>query len=298
MSCRQTELSRVTIWGAVINMALSALKLVAGIFGRSSAMIADAVHSLSDLVSDLIVLVMINISARGRDNGHDYGHGKFETLATFFASLLLIGVAIKLMQHGIADIRSVLSGEDLEAPSGFAAAIALLSVAVKEILYQWTIRVGRRFSCETLAANAWHHRTDALSSVGALIGIGGAILLGGKWILLDPLVSCIISVVIFVVAVKMSIPALLELTDASLPDETENEITRIISAVEGVSDVHDLKTRRLGPQIIIDVHIVVAPEMTVAKSHDVTIEAEEKIREKFGLETQISIHVEPSVDAK
>lgn len=298
MSSRKTELSRVTVWGAVINMVLSGLKLVAGIFGRSSAMVADAVHSLSDLVSDLIVLVMINISARGRDKGHDYGHGKFETLATLFASLLLIVVALKLMQHGIADIRSVVSGESIGKPSGFAAAIAFLSVAVKEILYQWTIRVGKKFSCETLVANAWHHRTDALSSVGALIGIGGAILLGGKWILLDPLVSCIISIVILVVAVKMSIPALLELTDASLPDEIENEIVQIISGVEGVLDVHDLKTRRLGPQIIIDVHIVVAPEMTVAKSHDVTIGAEEKIREKFGLETQISIHVEPSVDAK
>lgn len=298
MSSRKTELSRVTIWGAVINTVLSGLKLVAGIFGRSSAMIADAVHSLSDLVSDMIVLVMINISAKGRDKGHDYGHGKFETLATLFASLLLIGVAIKLMQHGLADIRSVMSGESLETPSVFAAAIAFLSVVVKEILYQWTNRVGKKFSCETLSANAWHHRTDALSSVGALIGIGGAILLGGKWIMLDPLVSCIISVVIFIVAVKMSIPALLELTDASLPDEVENEIIRIISGVDGVLDVHDLKTRRLGPQIIVDVHIVVAPEMTVAKSHDVTIEVEEKLRCEFGFETQISIHVEPSVDAK
>lgn len=295
---REHKITTVTVWGAVCNMALAALKLVAGLIGKSSAMVADAVHSISDLISDVVVIVMVKVASKGHDKGHDYGHGKFETLATAIISLLLLFVGAKLMAEAIGKIRFVISGGSLEAPGAIALWAALISIAVKEILYQWTMRVGKEVDSPAMVANAWHHRSDALSSVGSALGIGGAILLGGKWTILDPLVGGIISIVIIVVAVKMALPALSELTEASLPEETENKIISIIESIKGVDNAHALKTRRSGPNIIIDSHIVVDPHMSVYDAHEITTEAENAIREEFGDETQISIHIEPNVNAE
>ena len=276
---------------------LTAFKLVAGLLGRSAAMVADAVHSLSDLVSDVVVLVMVRISSKEQDKGHDYGHGKFETLATAIVALLLLVVGARLMAGGIERIRVVAEGGTLEVPGRIALWAALASIAVKEFLYQWTARVGKRVNSPVMITNAWHHRSDALSSVGAAIGIGCALIFGGKWAVLDPLVCCCISVFIFVIAVKMAIPALNELTEASLPEEMEEKIVGLILSVEGVDDVHALKTRRNGPNIIIEAHIVVDPEMCVAAAHDITELAEQKVRDEYGKETHITLHVEPSVES-
>lgn len=295
---REHKITTVTVWGTVCNMALAALKLVAGLIGKSSAMVADAVHSISDLISDVVVIVMVKVASKGHDKGHDYGHGKFETLATAIISLLLLFVGAKLMAEAIGKIRFVISGGSLEAPGTIALWAALISIAVKEILYQWTMRVGKEVDSPAMVANAWHHRSDALSSVGSALGIGGAILLGGKWTILDPMVGGIISIVIIVVAVKMALPALSELTEASLPEETENKIISIIESINGVDNAHALKTRRSGPNIIIDSHIVVDPHMSVYDAHEITTEAENAIREEFGDETQISIHIEPNVNAE
>ena len=297
MDYRTRQIQSVTFWGAVCNLALSALKLTAGPVGRSSAMVADAVHSFSDLVSDVVVLVFARISGKGKDKGHDYGHGKFETLATTVVSLLLLVVAARMIALSVGQIRSALAGAPPSAPGVIALVAAVVSIAVKEILYQWTARVGRRLSSSVMVANAWHHRSDALSSIGSLIGIGAAILLGGKWTILDPLVGLVISVVIIVVAVKMSIPALAELTDASLPDDVEQKITEIIDSVPGVSDVHELKTRRCGHYSIAEVHMVVRPDMTILEAHDLTVEAERRLHAAFGDDMQVTIHVEPSVDS-
>ena len=291
-------ISSVTVWGAAANLGLSALKMAAGILGRSSAMMADAVHSLSDLVSDVVVLVMVRVASKGKDKSHDYGHGKFETLATVIVSLLLLIVGARLMAGAIRSIRFVIDGGVLEAPGMIALWAALVSIAVKEILYQWTSRVGRKVDSSAMVANAWHHRSDALSSVGSAFGIGGALLLGGRWTVLDPIVGGIISIVIIVVAVQMAIPAVNELTEASLPDDVEDEILGIIESVEGVDNVHDLRTRRSGPDIIIDVHIVVDPDMSVRDAHDITSVAETAVRQKYGESTQLSIHVEPNIDSE
>lgn len=279
------------------NLALTAFKLVAGLLGRSAAMVADAVHSLSDLVSDVVVLVMVRISSREQDKGHDYGHGKFETLATAIVALLLLVVGARLMAGGIERIRMVAEGGTLEVPGRIALWAALVSIAVKEVLYQWTARVGRKVNSPVMITNAWHHRSDALSSVGAAIGIGCALIFGGKWAVLDPLVCCCISVFIFVIAVKMAIPALNELTEASLPEEMEEKIVSLIRSVDGIDDVHALKTRRNGPNIIIEAHIVVDPDMCVAAAHDITELAEQKVRDEYGKETHITLHVEPSVES-
>ena len=295
---REQKISQVTIWGAIGNLLLTAFKLVAGLLGRSSAMIADAIHSLSDLVSDIVVLVMVKVSSKGVDDNHDYGHGKFETLATVVVAIILLWVGVELLIEGIGKIRLVLVGETLPVPGTIALWAALISILVKEILYQWTSRVGKKVNSSAMITNAWHHRSDALSSIGAAIGIGGAICFGGKWVILDPIVGCIISIFIVVIAVKMAIPALYELTDGSLPEEIEQHIMQLILSVDGVTNVHDLRTRRNGPIMIIGAHIVVDPNMTVANAHHLTVLAENAIRNQFGNETQISIHIEPTEEAE
>lgn len=297
MNEREKEISRVTVWGAVCNLLLSCLKLVAGIVGRSSAMVADAVHSFSDLITDVIVLVMVRLSARGCDRDHDYGHGKYEPLATAAISVILLIVGAELMAGGIRKIKMILGGEEMPVPGFIALGAALLSIIVKEILYQWNSRVGKRLDSTAMVANAWHNRSDALSSIGSAIGIAGAIILGGKWIILDPIVACIISVVIIVVAVKMSYPAIRQLTDASLPDDVEDRIVSIIESVSGVGNVHELKTRRNGPDHIIAAHLVVTPQMTVKEAHDIMTEAEIRLKREFGPKTQVSLHVEPDIDS-
>ena len=290
---RERTVMRVTAAGAAANLALSAVKLAAGLLGKSAAMVADAVHSLSDLLSDLVVIVMVRIAGREKDDNHKYGHGKFETLGTVILSIILLVVGAKLMANAIRSIVFVAEGGVIEAPGHVALWAALISIAVKEILYQWTAAVGRKVNSQAMVANAWHHRSDALSSVGAAVGIGAAILFGGKWTVLDPIVGALISIVIIVVAVKMIIPAIGELTEASLPKETEKRIVDIIISVPEVLGVHELKTRRTGPDIVVDAHIVVDPELTVAKAHDIATAVEDGLRGEYGPRTQISIHVEP-----
>ncbi|MCQ2141644.1 MAG: cation diffusion facilitator family transporter [Bacteroidales bacterium] len=290
---REQTISRVTAWGAVGNLVLAAFKLLAGVVGRSSAMLADAVHSLSDLVSDVIVIVMVKVSSKAADDDHAYGHGKYETLATMAVSLLLLVVGAKLMAEGVEKIRIVASGRELPMPGSVALWAAIVSIVVKEVLYQWTARVGKRVNSPAMISNAWHHRTDALSSIASALGIGAALAFGGQWVILDPVVACLISIFIIVVAVKMALPALHELTEGALPAETEKQIISIISAVPGVDNVHGLKTRKNGPSFIISAHVVVNPSMSVAEAHHITVLAEQSVRRVFGKETQISIHIEP-----
>lgn len=296
MERREQEISQVTVWGAIVNIALSGLKLLGGILGHSAAMLADAVHSLSDLVSDAVVLIMVRIASKGQDKSHDYGHGKFETLATVIVAILLLIVGGRLMAEGVGKIVLVAKGGAIDVPGNIALFAAIVSIIVKEALFQWTVRVGKKNNSPAVITNAWHHRTDALSSIGAAIGIGAAIIFGGKFVILDPIVCCIISIFIILIAVQMAIPALKELTESSLPDDVEDEISGIIQSVEGVRNVHALKTRKSGPDIIIDSHLVVDPEMTVAEAHRITEIAESALRSKYGEKTQISLHVEPSDD--
>lgn len=297
MDSRSEEIQRITLWGALGNIILTIIKFLAGIIGGSAAMVADAIHSASDLVSDIIVIVFTRISAHGKDKSHDYGHGKFETMATVIVSILLLAVGVEMLQASYDEVCIVLSGTPLPAPESIALWAAVISIASKELLYQWSVRVGRRLSSQVVIANAWHHRTDAFSSVGSLLGIGGAILLGGKWTILDPIVGGIISAVILIVAVRMVIPALAELTEVSLPEETERHIIDITMSVPGVRDIHELRTRQCGHYCIADFHIVVDPKMCIQIAHDITVEIETRLREKFGNEMQINIHIEPSKDA-
>lgn len=295
---REKEIRRITLWGAVVNIVLTAGKIVAGIFGRSAAMVADGIHSLSDLLSDAVVLIFTHISSKGKDRDHSFGHGKFETLATLIVSIILVTVGGNLMSNGIRSIIGVFNGTEIPKPGYIALIAAAVSIASKEWLYHATVRVGKKTGSTVVIANAWHHRSDALSSIGSLIGIGGAIVLGDKWTVLDPLASCLISIAIIVVAVKMALPSLAELLETSLPEDIEQEIIRIASSVKGVNDIHDLKTRRNGISFIIDAHIVVNPEMSIVEAHDISTDVEEALRMKYGPETQLSIHVEPDRTSK
>lgn len=298
MKNREQEIRSITLWGAVVNVVLTVGKILAGVFGRSAAMIADGVHSLSDLLSDIVVIVFTHISSKGKDRDHSFGHGKFETLATLIVSVILLAVGIDLMAGGVKSIIDVLGGEVLPKPGYIALAAAIVSIAAKEILYRVTVRKGQKINSPVVIANAWHHRSDALSSIGSLVGICGAIFLGEKWTVMDPLASCAISIAIIVVAVKMALPSLAELLETSLPEDIEKEITQTAMEVAGVNDIHELKTRRNGISFIIDAHVVVSPSMTVVEAHDIATAVEDRLKEKFGSETQISIHVEPDRDSR
>lgn len=295
---RTSKVTFVTLVGSVVNIVLTVFKILAGIMGRSTAMIADGIHSLSDLLSDIIVIVFVKISSKGRDKNHDYGHGKFETFATLIISLMLIVVAANLMSGGIGKIKAILGGEQVSSPGMIALWAAVASIVFKEALYHYTIIQGKALNSPMMIANAWHHRSDAMSSIGSLIGIGGAIFLGNKFVILDPVTGCVISIFIFVMAVRMSVPAIKELLDVSLPDEVEERIEATAKTIPGVIELHELKTRREGPGIIMEGHLVLHSDISLKEAHNISKKVEESLRKEFGTETQISLHLEPEDDAE
>ena len=290
---RKRRIYRVTLVGFAVNLVLSLAKLAAGVFGRSGAMVADAVHSFSDLATDVVVIGFARISAKPRDDGHDYGHGKYETLATILISMALGVVGVGILVNSIGAVRSVLDGGVLPRPGLVALVAAVLSIAAKEILYRYTVREGRAIDSPSVVANAWHHRSDALSSLGTLVGIGCAYFLGDKWRIADPIAALIVAVFIFKVAFDLIRTGVGELLEKSLPEETEREILRIVTLDPAVREPHNLRTRRIGAAIAIEIHIRVDGAMTVARSHALTVGIERRLRERFGEGTMIAVHVEP-----
>lgn len=290
---REDQITKVTLTGSVVNLLLVCLKAVAGIAGHSAAMVSDAVHSLSDFITDIVVLVFVRISAQPQDEGHDYGHGKFETLATLLIGLALAAAAIGIVVSGATKLARWLQGEDLPSPGLMALWAALISIVTKEALYQYTRIKGRKLDSPALTANAWHHRSDALSSVGAAIGIGGAIFLGNRWTVLDPLASIVVGAMLVKVAWDLLGPSFGELTESSLPQETEAEMLSIIKGIDGVHDPHNLRTRRVGNRIVAEVHIRLDGNLTLADAHDKATEVERRIKARFGPQSHIVVHMEP-----
>ena len=291
---RTASANRVTWVGFFVNLLLTAAKLAAGIVGHSGAMIADAVHSLSDFATDIVVLASFRVVGKPADKGHDYGHGKYETLATAIigAALLLVGAGI--FWGGATKIWNVIvRGQSLAAPGYVALGAAVVSIVVKEWLYRYTVRIGKRIDSPAVIANAWHHRSDAFSSIGTMLGIGGAILLGAKWHILDPLAAVVVSFFIIKVAFEISSGSVRELVEESLDDDAEAEIIGIVAGISGVGDPHKLRTRRIGHDVAVDLHVRVDPDLRVAAAHVLATEVETRIRARFGPSTIISIHVEP-----
>ncbi|EJW95243.1 cation efflux family protein [gut metagenome] len=290
---REREIYKVTLWGSVVNLLLLLFKFVAGICGHSAAMLADAVHSLSDFVTDVVVIFFVRLSNKPEDKGHDYGHGKYETLATAIIGMFLFAVGLGILWNGVSSIYAFWQGEVLEQPGMVALVAALLSVLMKELLYRYTVACGKKLQTQVVVANAWHHRSDALSSIGTAVGVGGAILLGASWRVLDPIAAVVVSLFILKVAVCLLLPCVDELLEKSLPDEVEHQIEQAVLAFPGVSEPHHLRTRRIGSYYSIDLHVRMDGKITLEEAHAVATAIEYKLKELFGQSTLINIHVEP-----
>lgn len=290
---REKEIFRVTWIGSSVNFGLLVFKFVAGIVGHSAAMVADAVHSLSDFVTDIIVIAFVRISGKPEDEDHGYGHGKYETLATAIIGIILFFVGVGILVNGATTVADTLRGQPLEAPSHIALVAATVSILLKELLYRYTIHAGKRLNSQAVVANAWHHRSDAFSSTGTLVGIAGAIFLGERWRILDPIAAIVVSAFIIKVAIQLLKPCVDELLERSLPTEVEGQIREIILSFPMVSAPHHLRTRRIGNHIAIEVHVRMDGATPLAEAHSVASDIEKRLKTTFGEDTHIGIHMEP-----
>jgi cation diffusion facilitator family transporter len=291
---REKEIYKVTLVGGAVNAILLVFKFMAGIVGHSSAMIADAAHSLSDFVTDIIVLVFVKISNKPQDKSHDYGHGKYETLAMTIIGIALMAVAIGIIVKGTLKIAAWANGDVLEAPGMLAFWAAIVSIVMKEAVYQYSIIKAKKLNSKAVEANAWHHRSDALSSIGTAVGIGGAVFFGQRWTILDPVASVVVGAFIVKVAFDLLKNGIGDLMEQSLPDQVENEILQLASSVPGVTEPHDLRTRRIGNHYAIELHILMDGSLTLKEAHDKASEVEDLLRKHYGKETHVAVHVEPN----
>ena len=291
---REKQIFRVTLLGSFVNLLLVVFKFIAGIVGHSAAMVADAVHSLSDFITDIIVIIFVAISGKPEDSDHSYGHGKYETLATAVIGIILFFVGVGILISGIKAIVGALQGEPLQAPSLLALIAAVISIVVKEALYHYTVKRGKALDSSSVVANAWHHRSDALSSIGTAIGIGGAVFLGEQWRILDPIAAVVVSIFIIKVAIELIKPCIDELVERSLPEEVEQRIHALILQSPQVSSPHHLRTRRIGSCIAIEVHIRMDGQISLSEAHQVASDIERRLKAEFGEKTHIGIHMEPT----
>ena len=296
---REKKIYRVTLKGSAVNVVLLVSKFVAGIVSGSAAMIADAVHSLSDFLTDFVVVIFVKLSAKPQDEDHDYGHGKYETLATAFIGILLFFVGAMIMYNGAKSIYSAFRGEVLPVPGVVALIVALLSIALKEWAYRFTVKVGKEVDSQAVVANAWHHRTDAFSSVATAAGVGAAYFGGEKWAVLDPVAAVLVSVFIIKTAYDLITQAVGELLEKSLPPDVEDRIVQIAESEPEVTDIHGLKTRRIGSRIAIEMHLRMPGNISLYHAHCHVSNIEDSLKNEFGNETHIAIHFEPQkIDGK
>ncbi|MDP3461629.1 MAG: cation diffusion facilitator family transporter [Bacteroidales bacterium] len=292
-SSRSKQALQVTIVGFVVNVVLSTGKIIAGVSGKSGAMLADGIHSLSDLVTDIMVWFFVGVSDKESDQTHHYGHGKYETFATMLISMVLLAVGIGIFFNGAGAVLKALGGQPPEKPGMIALYAALMSIALKEALYWYTLRTGKSINSMAVVANAWHHRSDALSSVGTSLGIGGAIFLGESWYILDPIAGMVVSFFIARVAWQLGGPSIRELLEAAPSSEIREEMSDIIGKVTGVKDYHNLRARSIGKAMAIEVHIKVDKDLSVEASHNIASQVEILLRQRFGQQTHVGVHVEP-----
>ena len=289
----EVKIGRHVTWvGFWTNAGLSVMKILAGVFGRSSAMIADGVHSASDLLTDIAVLIVIGVSRKKADPSHSYGYGKIETFVTFLMSLLLGAVGIGILVDGVERGISFFKGDEIMQPTWLALGMAIASIAAKEWLFRYTRSAARKISSSAMEANAWHHRSDAFSSLATLAGIAGAMFLGPKWRFLDPLAAVVVSALIVAMACNMAKTSVKELVEASLPKEDSDAIANIIMTTPGVKDFHHLRSRSNGNTKIIDFHIKLDPDITLKAAHDIATNVENRLKAEFN-PSVVNIHMEP-----
>lgn len=291
---REKKIYHITFVGSIVNFLLLVFKFVAGTLGRSSAMIADAVHSLSDFVTDVIVILFVRIAGKPVDDDHAYGHGKYETLASVIVGIMLGIVGIGLAWNGTEKTIAFFKGVPIESPTYLALTAAIISIISKEALYRYTVKAGKNLNSPALVANAWHHRSDAFTSIATLAGIGGALILGEKWRVLDPLAAVVVSGFIIKAAYSLMKPGIDELLEKSLPKEQVERISSIIASVPGVESFHRLRTRRIGANIAVDVHVKMDGDISLRRAHEIASLAEQRLKEEYGRGTYVGIHMEPS----
>lgn len=290
---REKEIYKLTLWGSLVNFLLLVFKFVAGFVGNSAAMIADAVHSLSDFITDIIVILFVRVSSMPKDENHHYGHGKYETLATAIIGVVLFAVGVGILVNAVETIIDFFHGKELAAPNIWALGAAAVSIVFKEALYQYTVYKGKNLNSNALMANAWHHRSDALSSIGTLLGISGAMFLGEKWRVLDPIAAFLVSIFILKVAIELTKASLEELLEKSLPKKTQEKILNIIHSFPEVKSPHNLRTRHIGSNIAIEFHIRMDGNLSLNEVHGITKRMENALKAEFGPLTHIGIHMEP-----
>lgn len=290
---REKEIYKLTLWGSLVNFLLLVFKFVAGFVGNSAAMIADAVHSLSDFITDIIVILFVRVSSMPKDENHHYGHGKYETLATAIIGVVLFAVGVGILVNAVETIIDFFHGKELAAPNIWALGAAAVSIVFKEALYQYTVYKGKNLNSNAVMANAWHHRSDALSSIGTLLGISGAMFLGEKWRVLDPIAAFLVSIFILKVAIELTKASLEELLEKSLPKKTQEKILNIIHSFPEVKSPHNLRTRHIGSNIAIEFHIRMDGNLSLNEVHEITKRMENALKAEFGPLTHIGIHMEP-----
>ncbi len=287
------EINKVTLVAILVNLSLSGIKISAGLFGNSRALFADGLHSLSDFSTDIVAYLGARLGKKPPDDYHNYGYGKYESLSTLIISLFLGFVAVQIFIDGLESILSVIRGGTIEPPSWLAFAAALASIALNEGLFRYALSVGKKIQSDSIIANAWHHRSDGWTSVGALVGIGGAILLGGEWAVLDPVAALIVSLLVLKIAIQTFLPAIRELMDFSVDQKLLDQIYSTIEQHKEIQEYHNLRSRKVSGKIILEFHILLDGNFSLKKSHDIADTLEEELKDLLGKNAIITIHIEP-----
>lgn len=286
---RGRETRHVSLVTGAVNLLLSIAQIIVGLIANSAALIADGIHSASDLVSDVMVWFAAHHAAQGPDRDHPYGHGRFETAATLGLGLLLVAVATGIVWSGVERLFDV----NRPIPGALALVIAAVGIVAKESLYWYTIAVARRLKSELLRANAWHHRSDAISSVVVLIGVGGAVM---GFTYMDALAAIVVGLMVAKIGWDLAWSALSELVDTALEEDAVNKARRVILGVDGVRSVHMLRTRRHGAEASADVHVQVAPRLSVSEAHMISQVVEDRLIEQVDDLTDVTVHIDPEDD--
>lgn len=287
---RYREMRKVTLLGSVLDLALGIVKIVVGKLAFSQALIADGVHSLSDLVTDFLVIWAAKEANREPDADHPYGHQRIETVATIMLSLLLLGVAVAI---GFNAVGGIFSDEVPETPTFWALVVAAISVVSKEAIYQYTVRAADRIGSELLRSNAWHSRTDALSSIVVIIGIGGSM---AGFVYLDAVAALVVALIIMYIALKMIWLGVRELIDTGVDPQQLAAIRQSAMRIEGVSDIHDLRTRRMGSDVYLDGHVLVDPKLSVSEGHRIGDAVHASLKAEYTNLSDMTIHVDAEDD--
>jgi cation diffusion facilitator family transporter len=282
------QIKRITWIGLFGNLFISGLKFVVGTLGSSQAVVADAFHSLSDMITDVAILVGVRFWSSPADESHPYGHRRIETIVTVGIAVILAGTACAIGYRGLATVRD----EEIRQPGWIAFIGAMVSIVTKEILYRWTFRVGQREKSSAVIANAWHHRSDALSSIPAALAVGIAAF-NPEWSFVDHIGAVIVSLFILHASWKIMKPALVELSDSGAPGHIQDLISAAGMEIDGVEDVHAIRTRRMGYGIYVDLHITVQGSMSLSRGHDVSEEVQDRIKERVPDVLDVVVHLEP-----